>query len=102
MIAEIFAALGQSFQTDHTRAAVTFYFSIDQIKRTVILAPDSCHVEDGKTVESADCVCKMQPELFLKIWQEGYMPGMKDFLSGAIKSNDPHKLTVFLQAFGKG
>lgn len=102
MIAEIFGTLGQSFHADHTRAAVTFYFSIDQIKRTVILAPDSCQVQDGKSVASADCVCKMQPELFLKIWQEGYKPGMKDFLSGAIKSNDPQKLQIFLQAFGKG
>jgi hypothetical protein len=102
MIAEIFAAMEQSFHPDPTRATVTYYFSIDQVKRTVTLAPDWCKVEEGKTVASADCVCKMQPELFLAIWQEGYMPGVKDFLSGALKSNDPQLLKVFLQAFRKG
>jgi putative sterol carrier protein len=102
MIAEIFASMEQNFHRDPARGCATYYFSIDQVKRTVTLAPDSCKVEDGKTVESADCVCKLEPELFLKIWQEGYMPGMKDFLSGALKSNDPQMLKAFLQAFGKG
>lgn len=102
MIAEIFASMEQSFHPDPTRATATYYFSIDQVKRTVTLASDACRVEEGKTIASADCVCKMQPELFLRIWQEGYMPGVRDFLSGAIKSNDPQLLKDFLQAFGKG
>jgi len=52
-------------------------------------------------VESAQCVCKTSPEFFLKIWDEGYRPGLKDFLSGTIKSNNPNELKTFLAAFGK-
>jgi hypothetical protein len=101
MVEEIFTALPQNFRTGKVPIAATYYFSIDQVKKTVTLTPDSCTVEDGKTVASADCVCKMPPELFLKVWHDGYVPGLRDFLSGAIKSNDPQKLLGFLQAFGK-
>jgi putative sterol carrier protein len=102
MSEEIFGSLDQSFRVDNDRETTTYYFSIEGVKKTVTLTADSCKVEDGKTIENANCVCKMQPELFSRIWHEGYMPGMKDFLSGAIKSNDPQKLKTFLQAFGKG
>ena len=32
----------------------TFSFSIDDIKKTLILDAESCLIEDGKTVEEAD------------------------------------------------
>lgn len=101
MIEKIFDSLGENFHPQRVRETTTYYFSIDILKRTVTLTPDACRVEDGKTTENADCVCKMLPDLFLKVWNEGYQPGMRDFLSGAIKSNDPQKLKVFLQAFGR-
>ena len=63
------------------------------------LSPERVLVENGKTVEAADCVCKTSAAFFLKIWQEGYRPGMQDFLSGAIKSNNPFALQAFLAAF---
>ncbi len=53
-------------------------------------------------MDEADCVCKVEEDLFVKIWNEGYRPGLKDFLGGAIKSNDPQRLKLFLEAFGKG
>ncbi len=37
----------------------------------------------------------------MSIWNEGYRPGMADFLSGKIKTNDPTALQLFLRAFGK-
>lgn len=101
MIDEIFASLPQSFVTGSLGEQMSFYFSLGESKKTVVLDKDSCSVSDGKTVETADCVCKTSPEFFVKIWDEGYRPGMKDFLSGTIKSNDPGKLQVFLKCFGK-
>jgi len=102
MVAGIFDTLADGYCPGRIGEVTTYYFSIDQVKRTVTLAPDACTVEAGKTLDKADCVCKMRPELFLRVWNEGYLPKVRDFLGGAIKSNDPQKLQVFLQVFGKG
>lgn len=102
MIEEIFASLYQSFRPAVVAKSLVYYFSIGEVKKTVTLGPDAVKVEDGKTVAEADCVCKTDEELFLKIWQEGYLPGMGDFFSGKIKSNNPAALKTFLDAFGKG
>lgn len=101
MVEKIFAGLSQLFKPESVTAAVSFYFSLGEIKKTVQISPEKCIVEDGKTVESADCVCKTSPEFFLKIWDDGYRPGLKDFMSGTIKSNNPNELKTFLAAFGK-
>ena len=83
------------------KAQASYYFSLDDVKKTVLLSPDKCTVEDGKTVDNADCVCKTSADFFMKIWQDGYRPGLKDFMSGTIKSNNPNELKKFLAAFGK-
>jgi putative sterol carrier protein len=101
MIENIFAQLPDLFQADSSASVKTYYFSLGDVKKTVRLAPDGCTVKDGKTVDQADCVCKTTPEFFTKIWEEGYRPGLKDFMSGTIKSNNPNDLKVFLAAFGK-
>jgi len=101
MIEEIFASLGEAFQAGKVATQQVYYFSIDNVKKTVTLGPDQVLVENGKTVEAADCVCKTSTDFFLKIWQEGYRPGMADFMSGAIKSNNPFALQAFLAAFDK-
>lgn len=101
MVEEIFGHLPESFVTGTTDSPVSFYFSLGETKKTVVVSPDSCSVSDGKVVESADCVCKTSQDFFLKIWQDGYRPGMKDFLSGTIKSNNPTALQIFLKCFGK-
>ncbi len=102
MIEEIFADLGKCFQADKVTQRQVYYFSVDDVKKTVTLSPDVIDVQDGKTVVDADCVCKTSAEFFLKIWQEGYRPGMQDFMTGRIKSNNPMALKTFLAAFGKG
>ena len=102
MVEEIFSHLESSFQADKVTQQQVFYFSIDDVKRTVNLSPGQIEVQNGKTVEDADCVCKTSAEFFLKIWQEGYRPGMQDFMTGRIKSNNPMALKTFLAAFGKG
>lgn len=101
MVENIFAGLPALFQKEKISAPVTYYFSLGEVKKTVRLTPEECWVDDGKTVESADCVCKTSPEFFLRIWDEGYRPGLKDFMSGSIKSNKPDELKSFLEAFGK-
>ena len=58
-------------------------------------------VHDGKLTEDADCICKTSGEIFNKIWNEGFRPGIMDFMSGKIKSNAPQLLQQFLEAFGK-
>jgi len=102
MLETIFQGLPGQFVAAKLTAPMSFYFSLGEEKKTVQLTPDSCLVSDGKAVENADCVCKTTPEFFLKIWQDGYRPGMKDFLSGTIKSNNPNALQTFLACFGKG
>lgn len=102
MVEEIFSNLGTSFQADQVTQKQVYYFSVDEVKKTVILSPGQVEVQNGKTVEEADCVCKTSTEFFLKIWQEGYRPGMQDFMTGKIKSNNPFALKTFLAAFGKG
>ena len=101
MLAEIFANLPESFIAGTFSAPVNYYFTLGDLKKTVKVSSDACIVETGRTVENADCVCKTTPEFFLRIWNEGYRPGMKDFLSGTIKSNNPGALQGFLRCFGK-
>jgi len=99
MVEEIFARLPGLYRPEAIRNRISYYFSLDDVKKTIVLSPEGCTVTDGRS--DADCVCKTSSKLFLKIWNEGYRPGMKDFLSGAIKSNNPHALRSFLLSFGK-
>lgn len=101
MVDKIFAELSALYQADRAEVPFSYYFSLGEIKKTVRFSADGCSVEDGKTIDNADCVCKTSPEFFLKIWEEGYRPGLKDFMSGTIKSNSPNDLKKFLAAFGK-
>ena len=102
MIEQIFAEIPQTCRPDSTSEPVSIYFSIDDVKKTVQLSSSGCQIDNGRTVDDADCVCKTSTEFFLRVWNEGYKPGLKDFLSGAIKSNNPDVLKKFLTACGKG
>ncbi len=101
MIDSIFSSLPEIYVQGVIDKPMNFYFSLGETKKTVHLSPDLCLVEDGKTVETADCVCKTDADFFISIWHDGYRPGMGDFLSGKIKSNDPTALQKFLKAFAK-
>lgn len=102
MVEQIFNQLTEHYSASEIAYPVSIYFSIDEIKKTVLIDESNCRVEDGRTVDTADCVCKTSAEFFLRVWNDGYKPGMKDFLSGAIKSNNPSVLQSFLIACGKG
>lgn len=97
----IFNTLEGSYKKGLFDVPTSFYFSVDDTRKTVILDSERCTVQDGKPVENADCVCKTSSEMFHKIWNEGYRPGIMDFMGGKIKSNAPQLLQQFLQAFGK-
>jgi hypothetical protein len=101
MLEQIFAQLPKLFITDSVKTPISYYFSLDDVKKTVLLTPDGCTVTDGRTVVEADCVCKTSRDFFLKIWDAGYRPGIKDFFAGTIKSNNPDALRTFLISFGK-
>ena len=64
------------------------------------LSPDKCEVKAGKT-DDADCFFKASAEMFLDVWNGKHTPSAKDFLTGAIKSNNPMMLREFVSAFKK-
>lgn len=97
----VFAKLDGNYVPGVIGKATTYYFSIGEVKKTVTMTPTSCKVADGKASESADCVCKMDADLFYRVWFEGYEPGVRDFLAGTIRSNDIVALRKFMQACGK-
>jgi len=70
MYEDIFKTFGGIYQRGVFTVPTTFYFSIDDIRKTVTLDAESFLVEDGKTVEEADCVCKTSAEMFGRIWNE--------------------------------
>ena len=89
-----------------TYAAVGFsiYFSLgeeDGQKWTVRLTPEACEVTPGKQ-DGADVVLKTSEELFLKLLAGEWKPGLMDFMSGKIKSNDPTRLVVLVECFERG
>ncbi|MBT8354119.1 MAG: hypothetical protein KJO60_06335 [Desulfofustis sp.] len=101
MIDTIFTSLPDAFVPGVVEEPLVYYFSLGATKKTVRVDVQSCIVEEGRTVDEADCVCKTEESFFMSIWNDGYRPSMGDFLSGKIKSNNPTALQLFLQAFGK-
>ena len=102
-ISDVFNGLPSMFQKGSVKQARTFYFSLgDDEKWTVSLTPENCEVKAGKPAQDADCFFKASEKMFLDVWSQKYVPGMKDFMTGAIKSNNPMLLKEFVDAFKKG
>ncbi|MFZ4617086.1 MAG: hypothetical protein ACOYM2_12940 [Rectinemataceae bacterium] len=101
MASSIFGELAALYRPGVFTTPTVFYFSLDEEKKTLTLGPEGCTIEEGKTVEEADCVCKTSAEFLGRVWNEGYRPGPLDFMSGKIKSNAPQLLLKFMEAFGK-
>ena len=100
-IAAIFQSLPKRFQKGNVKTPRTFYFSLDDEKWTVTLARDACEVKPGKPPQDADCFFKASRQMFLDVWNGKHVPSAKDFLTGAIKSNNPILLKDFVAAFRK-
>jgi hypothetical protein len=101
MLERLFAEMPGEYRPGVVVKPLKIYFAVDDIRKTVSLTAETCKVEAGKTTEQADCVCKIGSELLLRIWNEGYQPGVGDFLSGKIRSNNPAILQDFLVACHK-
>jgi long-chain acyl-CoA synthetase len=101
-VGKVFQGLPKKFQKDAVTRPRTFYFSLDDDEKwTVILGKDKCEVKEGRPNEDADCFFKSSKQMFLDVWQGKYTPSAKDFLTGAIKSNNPLLLKEFVGAFQK-
>jgi len=101
-IAKIFQGLPKRFQKGTVKKPRTFYFSLDDDEKwTVALTADKCEVTPGKPAQDADCFFKASEKMFLEVWNGRHTPGPKDFLTGAIKSNNPMLLREFVSAFKK-
>ncbi len=98
-VPEIFDSMTKAYKKGGMEEDCSYYFSLDDFKYTVKFTNDKIKVEEGKTVDEADCVLKTSPEMFIKIWVDGYKPSMMDFMSGKIKSNNPTLLQNFANAF---
>ncbi|MFU8803439.1 MAG: AMP-binding protein [Bradymonadaceae bacterium] len=98
----IFDSLNTKFERHQVDSPVSFYFSlgnVDGYKWTVNVAPETCLIHPGKPRGTADCVIKTSPEIFRKIVEESYVPSLDEFMSGAIKTNDPDLLMRFQAVF---
>ena len=101
-IAKIFQGLPKRFQKGGVTKPRTFYFSLDDDEKwTVVLDKDKCTVKAGKPAEDADCFFKSTKQMFLDVWSGKYVPSIKDFMMGTIKSNNPLLLKDFVAAFKK-
>ena len=102
-IAKVFKGLPKKFNPDGLKKPRTFYFSLDDDEKwTVVLGKDKCTVSEGKPDQDADCFFKSSKKMFVEVWEGRYTPTAKDFLTGAIKSNNPMLLKEFVAAFKKG
>ena len=102
----LFDELGKRFVPGAVKAPMSFYFTLGleaEAKWTVRISPSTCDVSPGKPEGGgADCVLKTSAEIFTRIVREGYQPGVPEFMSGAIKSNDVTLLETFQKAFALG
>ncbi len=98
-IPQLFAAMPTHYRPGNVDRATTYYFSVGDHKYTVRVDAERCVVEDGKTVESADCVLKTTPELFEKMVIHGKMPGPIDIARGKVKTNNVGLLTKLRDLF---
>jgi hypothetical protein len=99
-VAKVFETLPKWFQRGTVKTPRTFYFSLGEDEKwTVALSADKCTVNKGKPGSDADCFFKATTEMFLDVWNGRHTPSAKDFLSGAIKSNNPTLLKDFIGAF---
>lgn len=102
-LALLFDELGKKFKPKAVDKPVSFYFTLGGdafAKWTVRIDASSCEIRAGKPESgTADCVLKTSPEIFTRIVRESYVPGVAEFLSGAVKSNDVALLQTFQKAF---
>jgi long-chain acyl-CoA synthetase len=102
-LVSLFEELEEKFLPGAVDKPVSFYFTLgsDELSKwTLRIDPARCEVKLGKPEGgTADCVLKTTPEIFTRIVREAYVPGVAEFMSGAVKSNDLGLLQTFQKAF---
>jgi long-chain acyl-CoA synthetase len=102
-LVSLFEELEGKFVPGAVDKPVSFYFTLgsdDLSKWTLRIDPSRCEVKLGKPEGgTADCVLKTTPEIFTRIVREAYVPGVAEFMSGAVKSNDIGLLQTFQKVF---
>jgi uncharacterized OB-fold protein/putative sterol carrier protein len=99
-VSAVFYALPSRFRRELVEEEISFYFSIDDEQWTVMVTLETCIVQPGKTVDSADCFLKTTREIFLGTINGTYKPTMTDLLMGRVKTNNPFLLQKFRELFG--
>jgi uncharacterized protein len=99
-VSAVFHALPSRFRKEKVEERLTFYFSIDAEQWTVIVTTETCEVQPGKTVDSADCYLKTTTAIFLGTLNGTYRPSMTDLIMGRVKTNNPLLLRKFREVFG--
>ena len=101
-IRQVFEVMASRFRPERSNESVSYYFSVGGEKWTVFVTPDSCDVQEGRQVSSADCVLKCDPDLFAKMVLKGKKPGPLDVARGRIKTNDVALLKKLTELFDMG
>jgi long-chain acyl-CoA synthetase len=103
----LFEDLEKRFVPGKVTGTTSFYFTLGEgaeAKWSVRVSATECVIALGKPASgTADCVLKTSAEMFTRIVRDGYTPGIPEFMSGTIKSNDPTMLVdIFQKAFHLG
>lgn len=98
----VFEEMKKRFRPNAVDKKTTFYFSLGEgpgLKWAMTVTPTTCEIAEGK-VDNADLFLKTSADMFVKIMTGTHKPGMADFMTGKIKSNDPMKLALLQKVFG--
>ena len=87
-IPQMFEHMPAQYNAGVLSAPRTYYFSLGSHKFTAKMTPDACVIEQGKTVDSCDCVLKTTEKIFTALVLHGKRPGTLDVARGRFKTND--------------
>lgn len=94
--------LTKRFKPGVVSTPTVYYLSLGDApgeKWTVTLSAADCKLSPGKP-DNADCVLKTSADLFQKLVEGKWKPGVMDFMSGKIKTNEVGHLQKLQAAFG--
>lgn len=102
-LVSLFKELEGRFQQGAVDSPVSFYFTLGvepEAKWTCVVDGERCSIIMGRPPGgTADCVLKTSQDIFTRIVREAYVPGVDEFVSGAVKSNDIGLLGTFQKVF---
>lgn len=100
-VAAVIQGLKKKFKKSKIDKNITYYVTLgetEDLKWTITVGPAKCDVKKGKHTQSADCVLKTSPDLFVKLL-DGWEPGVFDIARGKLKTNAPDLLRKLREVF---